>query len=118
MLTEAALDVPALVIEGAREALPEGSSTRRLRPAPPGVAAVQGDDAAFDAKFVPAEAMVMLGVVARISQHRVQSYDGRGLAQGGREVLAGADASDRADDQMRVGMQHCGQLGPGTLPVA
>jgi hypothetical protein len=90
-------------------------------PTKTGVAAVQGDDAALDAKFVPAEAMVVLGIIPCIGQHRVQSYDGRGLAQGGREVrgvLAGAGASDRADDQMRVGMQHCGQLGPGTLPLA
>jgi len=48
VLAEAPLDVPALVVEHARKALPEGSPIGCLRPAPAGVAAVQGDDAPGD----------------------------------------------------------------------
>jgi hypothetical protein len=94
--------------------LPEGSPIERFRPASPSVATVQGDDAAASTELIAAEAMVVLGVVACIGQYRVQSYDGRGLAHGGREVrgvLARADTSDRADDQMRMGVRHCGDLG-------
>jgi hypothetical protein len=43
MLTETALDVPALMTKDPRQALPEGSPARRLWPPPPGVAAVQGN---------------------------------------------------------------------------
>jgi hypothetical protein len=62
VLTETALDVPALMIKDPRKALPEGSPIRRLRPAPPGVAAVQGNDAASDAQIFAAEGVVVLGI--------------------------------------------------------
>ena len=120
VLAEATLDVPALVVEHARKALPEGSPVGRLRPAPAGVAAVQGDDAPADAEFLAAEAVVVLGIVAGIGQHRAKGHDARGLSHGGgevRRVLAWADACHGANDQVRVDVEHRGQLGPGTLSM-
>ena len=121
MLAEAALDVPALVIKGIGKVLAESSSTRRLRPAPPCISPVQGNDAVLDAEFAAAETMVVLGVVARIGQNRAQGYECSGLAHGGCEVgrvLAGTDAGDRANDQVRVDVENCGELRPGSLPMA
>lgn len=121
MLAEAALDVPTLVIKNAGKVLVEGSPVGRLRPTPPCVPPIQGNDAAPDAEFIAAETMVVLSVVARIGQNHAQSYERSGLAQSGCEVgrvLAGADASDSADDQMRVDVENCGELWPGSLPMA
>ena len=86
MLTEAALDVPALMLQGPGKASPEGPSVGRLRPAPPGVAAVQGDDTPGDAQFLAAKAMVVLGIVSSIGQHRAESHDAGCLAHDRREV--------------------------------
>ena len=86
MLTEAALDVPALMIQVPRKALPEGLLIRRLRPAPPGVAAVQGDDASGDTQFLAAKAVVVLRIIASIGQHRAERQDAGGLAHDRREV--------------------------------
>lgn len=121
MLAEAALDVPALVVEEARKVLAESTPVGRLRPAPPSVPSVQGNDAAPDAKFIAAEAMVVLGVVAGIGQNRTQIQERGRLAQSGREVgrvLTGTDAGDSADDQMRVDMENRGELWPSSLPMA
>jgi hypothetical protein len=121
VLAEAAFDVPALVIKDARKVLVEGSPVGRLRPAPPGVSSVQGNDAALDAEFIAAETMVVLSVVASIGQNRAQRHERSGLAHSGCEigrVLTGTDAGDSADDQMRVGVENCGELGPGSLPMA
>ena len=86
VLAEAALNVPALVVEHARKALPNGSPVGRLRPASAGVATVQGDDAPIDAEFLATKAVVVLGIVTGVGQHRVKSQDTCGLAHGGCEV--------------------------------
>ena len=62
----------------------------------------------------------MLGIVAGIGQHRAKGHDARGLSHGGgevRRVLARADACHGANDQVRVDVEHRGQLGPGTLSM-
>jgi hypothetical protein len=74
MSTETALDVPALMIKDPRQALPEGSPGGRLWPAPPGVAAVQGNDGASDAEVFAAKAVVVFGIVASIGPPRVRSH--------------------------------------------
>lgn len=86
MLTEATLDVSALVVKHTRKAMPEGPPIGCLRPAPPGVAAVEGDDAPGDAKVLTAKAVVVLGVKASIGQYCAKGHDAGGLAHDGREV--------------------------------
>lgn len=75
MLAEATLDVPALMIKHPRKASPEGSPAGRFWPAPPGVAAVQGNDGASNAEVFAAKAMVVFGIVASIGEHRVENHD-------------------------------------------
>jgi hypothetical protein len=101
VLDDAALDVLALVVEAAGKVLAESTPIGRLRPTPPCISSVQGNDAALDAKIVAAEAMVVLGVIAGIGQNRAQIHERGGLAHRRREVgrvLTGADAGNRADD--------------------
>lgn len=121
MLAKAALDVPALVVEEARKVLAKGTSVGRLRPAPPSVPSIQGNDAALDAKFIAAEAMVVLGVVAGIGQYRAQIQERGGLAHGGcevRRVLTWPDAGDCTNNQMRMDVENRSELGPSPLPMA
>lgn len=108
--------MPALVVERARKALPEGSAVLCLRPAPAGIAAVQSDDAPADAEFLAAEAVVVLGIVARVTEGGVDRDPFRSLAHGRgevRRVLARTEARHGANDQVRAGVEHDGQLGPG-----
>ncbi|MDT8362596.1 hypothetical protein RQ765_19910, partial [Roseomonas mucosa] len=62
MLTEPALDVPALVVEGFGEAVAHGPPVEGLGPAAAGVAAVEADHCLPDAEVFAAEAVVVLGV--------------------------------------------------------
>jgi hypothetical protein len=117
VLAEAALRVPALMVQGAREAPAHRAPVGRLRPAPPGVARVERDDALPQAQLLAAEAVVVLGVVARVRQRRVEGHEGGRLPHGGgevRRVLGRAGAGDRAQDQGRVGVDDRRELRPGS----
>src|SRR3954451_43725 len=69
------LRVPALMVQGARETPAHRAPVGRLRPAPPGVARVERDDALAQAQLLAAEAVVVLGVVARVRQRRVEGHE-------------------------------------------
>ena len=121
MLTEAALGVPALIVERPVEVPLHGAPIRRLRPAPCGVARVEADHRLPNAKFFAAEAVVVLGIITRVGEGGVDPSQRGGLPHGRAEVgriLARPDAGHGADDQMRVGMDDGGQLRLGSLPMA
>lgn len=86
MLTEPALDVPALVVEGLGKAVPHRSSVRGLGPAAAGVATVEADDGLPDAQVLAAEAVVVLGIVARVAEGGVDREQASGLPHGRGEV--------------------------------
>ena len=65
VLAEAALGMPALVVERAREALAHRAPVWGFRPAPSRVAAAEADHGPADAERVAAWAVVVPGVVAR-----------------------------------------------------
>ena len=116
VLAEAALRMPALVVQRTWEAPAHRAPVGRLRPAPPGVARVERDDAPAHAELLAAEPVVVLGVVARVGQRRVEGHEGGRLPHGGGEVgrvLAGTDAGGRAEDQVRAGVQDRRELRPG-----
>ncbi len=121
VLTEAALCVPALVVEGAVEAFAHAPSVWRLRPAPPGVAPVEADHRPPNAEVFAAEPVVVLGVVTRIAQDSVDSDQRACLPHGGNEVgrvLARPDAGHRSQNEMGGRVHDSRQLRPRPLSVA
>lgn len=121
MLAEPALDVPALVVEGLWKAIPHRAAIWSLRPAAPRVAAVEADHGLADAEILAAEAVVVLGIIAGIAERGVDRDQPRRLSHGRgevRRVLARPDTRHGAEHEVRVGVEHDGQLGPGPLPVA
>jgi hypothetical protein len=118
VLAESALRMPTLMIQGAREAPAHCTPVGRLRPASPGVAPIERDDAPAHAEFFAAEAVIVLGVVARVRQRGIEGEQAGGLAHRRGEVgrvLGRAGAGDRAQDQMRVGVDDRGELRPSPL---
>ena len=121
MLAEPALDVPALVVERLGKAVAHGAPVSGLGPAAPCVAAVESDDGLPDAEVFPAKAVVVLGVIACITQSDVDAEQPRRLAHGRGEVwrvLARAETRHGAEQEVRVRMEHRRQLGPGALSMA
>ena len=121
MLAEAALDMPTLVVEGFWETMAHGPPIGRFGPVPPCVAAAEADQRAGNAQLLAAEAVVVLGVVAGIAEHSVQRDVLGGLTHGGDEVgrvLAGAKARHGCKDEVGLGMQDDGELGPEALAMA
>lgn len=86
MLAEPALDMPALVVEGLGKAVSHGTSVRGLGPTAPCVAAVEADHRLPDAEVVAAETVVVLGVVAGVTEGGVDRDPFRSLAHGRGEV--------------------------------
>lgn len=121
MLAEAALGMPALVVERAVEAFAHAPPIWRLRPASPGVAPVEADDRAPDTEFFATEPVIVLGIVASVAQDGSDRNQPPCLPQGGSEVgrvLARPNAGDRAQDEVGGGVEDGGQLRPGSLSVA
>ena len=120
MLAEAALGVPALIVDGFRKMTAHGAAVGRLGPSATGVTAVEADERLSHAEVLSAEAVVVLGVIARVAQGGIDVNQARGLAHGRGEVgriLAWANAWHRAEDEVRVGMDDGGEFRPGALPV-
>lgn len=120
MLAEAAFCVPALIVGGFQKSTAHGATIGRLRPSAAGVAAVEADDRLSHAQLLPAEAVVVLGVIARVAQSGIDVNQARSLAHGRSEVgrvLARTDARHRAEDEMGRHMEDGRQFWPGALPV-
>lgn len=120
VLAEAALCVPSLMVQGARELPPHGAPVKRFRPAPAGIAWIERDDTVPHPALPAAEAVVMLGIIARIGKRGVEGQEGSRLPHRRGEVgrvLARPGAGNRAEDQMRMHMDNGGELGPGPLAV-
>ena len=120
MLAEAALGVPALMIGSFRKMTAHGAAVRRLRPSAACVAAVEADDCLSHAQLLAAEAVVVLGVLARVAQGGIDVNQACSLAHGRSEVgrvLARSNARHRAEDEMGRHMEDGRQLWPGALPV-
>jgi hypothetical protein len=120
VLAEAALGVPALIVERLVEVLPHGAPIGGLRPALACMARVAPAHCPPNVQLLTAEAVVVLGIVARIGQRGIDPGQCGGLPHRRgevRRVLARPDAGHRADDQMRVGVDDGRQLRPSPLPV-
>ena len=120
MLAGAAFGMPGLVIGGRRKAVSHCPPIGRLGPAAARVAAVEADHRLPDAEIFATKAVIVLGIVARVAEGRVDPNEGRGLSHGWGEigrVLARVDTRHRAQDEVGVGMNHGGELGPGALPM-
>lgn len=118
---EAALGVPALPVERARKAPPQGAPVGRHRPAMAHVARIELDDRAAEAQGLPAEAMVVLGIIGRIRQRGIEPEQGGRLPHGGRKIrriLRGASARNGAKDEVRVRLDDRGELGPRPATMA
>jgi len=114
------LGMPALVVEPLWEAVPHRAPIGRPGPAAAGVAPIEANDCLPNAKVCATEAMVVLRIVARISEGGVDPNECRSLSHGWGEVgrvLARADARHGAKEEVRVGMDHGGEFRPGALAM-
>ena len=120
VLAEAALCVPSLMVQGARELPPHGAPVKRFRPAPAGIAWIERDDTVPHPALLAAKAVVVLGIIARIGKRGVEGQEGSRLPHRWGEVgrvLTRPGAGNRAEDQVRMHMDNGGELGPGPLAV-
>jgi hypothetical protein len=114
VLRECALHLRTLSIDVARKRPAHLAAIRRLRPAPTRMhTPIERNRRAGDGEDLPTEHVTVLGVVARVGGHRGEADQPSGLAHGGLEVgrvVRGTDPWDRADDQVRGGVHHRGEL--------
>ncbi len=92
-----------------------------LGPAAACVAAVEADHCLPNTEVFAAEAVVMLGIVARITKGCVDPDERCGLPHGRgevRRVLARASAGHRAENEVRVGMDYGGEFRPSALAMS
>ena len=114
VLTDGALDLPPLAVdapvEPTRHLCPVTSRRRRVRPA-----LIDGDDRRADPELLPAEGMVVLGVVASVGQQAVEAdVPGRlphGLGEL-RRVVARAARGHRTGQKVRGVVADHGELRP------
>jgi hypothetical protein len=121
VLAKAALGMPALMVQRTREVPSHGAPVGRLRPAPAGIPRVERDDAAPHSALLAAETVIMLGVIGRIGQRSLERKEGSRLTHCRGEVgrvLARSDAGNRAEDQVRMGVDDRGELRPGSLAMS
>ena len=80
-----------------------------------GVARIDGDHGAADAKLDAAQNMVMFRVIGFVRQNPSRPQIGRRLSHGRdkiRGILAGAKTGNGTHNQLRSRVKHSGQLGP------
>ena len=124
VLTEGALDVPALVVALAREpAAALRTAVGRLGPAPARAPRVQRDEALADAEGLVAEPVVRLRVIGGVGEHGVEGLRreqrgrlGEGRGEAG-TVVARTRAGDGAEQEVRAGVEDNSELGPRPLPA-
>ena len=100
---EGALCMPALMIQRLWEAAAHLAPVGGAWPAPSPVAGVQLDHSSSHPEFFSAEPVVLLGVVARIRQRRLDREQRRRLPHRGRKVgrvLRGTGPGHRAKDEV------------------
>lgn len=110
------LDLPPLVVDRPGEGPPQRPPVQGPRPPPAGVPRVEPEDGLRDAEVVPAQGVVVLGVVRGITQHPADPEEPGGLSDGGRElgrVLARAAAEHRPGQEVGRGVAGDRQLRPG-----
>ena len=112
---EHALRMPALVIEYLGKGTSHGASVVRFRPAATRIAWIQVDHRLADPQDLATEPVIVFPVVARISEHCIERQgDGR-LTYYGSElgrVLRWSDPGHSTHNQVRMRMDHGGELGP------
>ena len=116
---EGALRMPALVVERLRKPLPHFSTVAGAWPAASLVAGIQLDDASSHAEFFTAEPVIVLGIVASIRKRGIDGKQTGCLPHGRgevRRVLGGTGPRHRTQDEVRVRVDDCRQLGPGAPP--
>jgi len=115
MSGEAAFGLGAMTIFLERKAIVHHSSVSPLRWTR-GVSRVERNDRAANAEFLAAQRVVVLGVVAFVSQYTSGPKIHGCLTDSGGEfgrVLTGAARGDGADNQLRSGMKHGREFRPG-----
>ena len=111
-----ALRLPALAVLPLGEALLHLAAVLGLGPRAALVAAVDRDDGGADAQVLAGEAVVLLAVEGRVTQHAIPRDDQAGLLHRRAElrgVVTRAEADGGRGEEMAAGVASDGELDPG-----